>query len=54
MKNQYKVRFTFPNGRSLIEGYATARRAKEVVALTHGRHAAADTKAEYLGRDKPC
>lgn len=51
MKNPYQVRFT-PEGstQSTVIGYSSARRAKEIVELTHTRHAAAKTKAEYLGR----
>ena len=48
---RYYVRSTDrASGRSMIEAYATARRAKEVVEITHARHAAANTDAEYIGR----
>lgn len=51
MKSQrYYVRFTAANGRSTLESYPTARRAKEVVRITLTRHAAAQTSAQYLGR----
>ena len=50
MKKVYQVRFTSrETGRSLLQSYRTARRAKEAVGLTHTRHASADINAEYLG-----
>ena len=50
MKLQYKVRFTdLKTGRTHVEAYSTAKRAKEVVALVYTRHAAAETDAEYIG-----
>jgi hypothetical protein len=48
---KYAVRFTAKDtGRSHLEIYMTARRAKEVVLLASTRHSAANTHAEYLGR----
>jgi hypothetical protein len=50
MATFYKVRFTSrETGKSIVQGYRTARRAKEVVKLTYTRHAKANTDAEYLG-----
>ena len=50
MPKKYAVRFTSRDtGRSFVELYRTARRAREVVNLTYQRHAAANTDAEYLG-----
>jgi hypothetical protein len=52
--SKYRVKFIpndDPDGRGYIESYSTARRAKEVVELTHTRHRAAETHAIYLGRD---
>ena len=52
MTKPYKVRFTARDtGRSHIEAYRTAKRAREVVDLTYQRHANANTDAEYLGRE---
>lgn len=50
MKKVYQVRFTSrETGRSLLESYRTARRAKEVVGLTYTRHEGANIDAEYIG-----
>ena len=50
MATFYKVRFTSrETGKSIVQGYSTARRAREVVNLTYSRHAKANTDAEYIG-----
>ncbi len=50
MTQLYQVRFTSRDtGRSHVESYRTAKRAREVVDLTYQRHTAANTDAEYLG-----
>ena len=50
MKKVYQVRFTSrETGKSLLQSYRTARRAKEAVGLTYTRHAGAKIDAEYIG-----
>lgn len=50
----YKVAFSFPNGSRtrLVEGYRTARRAREVVERTNSTTDKHGVTAEYLGKDK--